>query len=153
MFPGTNDYITIPLNSLSSQPVIQGLGVYLINPNNTDPYYENTVILGTPFYNSFLTQMALNIANPSANNVTMWVNLYAEYSPYLGNATLNQSSTNPFLYISPVVPTPSKTTKLGLILGIIGGVLGAALIGVGVYFLLKKCRGTVSESDAMATVY
>lgn len=129
------------------------MGVYLINPNNTDPYYENTIILGTPFYNSFLTQMALNIANPSENNVTMWVNIYAEYSPYLGNATLNQSSSNPFIYISPVVPTPQKIKKLGLIFGIIGGVLGAALIGVGVYFLLKKCRGGFSESEAMATVY
>jgi high-affinity Fe2+/Pb2+ permease len=57
------------------------------------------------------------------------------------------------LYISPVVPTPPKSKRLGLILGIIGGVLGAVLIGLGVYFLLKKCKGTASESDAMATVY
>jgi len=139
--------------TLSDQPEIQGLGVYLINPNNTDPYYTNTVILGTPFYNSFLTQMGLNIANSSANNVTMWVNMYSEYTPYLGIMTYNLSSTNPFIYIAPVVPTPEKNSKLGLIFGIVGGVIGAILIGVGIHFYLKKCRNATQESDAMSAVY
>ena len=114
----------------------------MINPYNSDPYYSNTIILGTPFYNSFLTQMALNIADPTLNNVTMWVNLYSEYSPYIGNETHNTSSVNPFIYVAVVVPTPSNKASLALILGLSGGALGLILIVLGTYCYLKKCRNT-----------
>lgn len=53
-FPDTTDYITFKLNSLAKVPVLEGLGVYLTNPGN-ESIYQNTIILGTPFYDSFLT--------------------------------------------------------------------------------------------------
>jgi high-affinity Fe2+/Pb2+ permease len=40
-----------------------------------------------------------------------------------------------------------------LILGIVGGVIGAALIGVGIYFLVKKCKGASDYSEAKSTIY
>jgi len=83
----------------------------------------------------------------------MWVNLYAEYSPYIGSLTLNTSTVNPFIYVAPINPSPSKTASLGLILGLVGGGVGLILIGVGVYCYFKKCRNAQQESDALQAVY
>lgn len=107
-FPDTTDYITFKLNSLAKVPILEGLGVYLTNPGN-ESIYQNTIILGTPFYDSFLTQMQMMVynnsntfvTNSSADNVTLWVNNYANYTTYIGNATFNSSLINPFIYIAP----------------------------------------------------
>ncbi len=43
------NYLTLPLLSLSDDPATQGLGVYM-----TEGYLDNTIIVGAPFYDSFL---------------------------------------------------------------------------------------------------
>ena len=98
--------------------------------------------------------MGININNPSANNVTLWVNLYADYSPlpYLGNVPLNTSSIDPFIYV-PKPPNTGKTANLALILGLTGGGLALILIVVAIYCYFKKCRNSQQESDALETVY
>jgi hypothetical protein len=159
-FPGTAEYITFQLSSLSKIPVLEGLGVYLIVPNN-ESSYQNTIILGTPVYDSFLTQMAMMVynnsnnftTNSSADNVTLWVNNYANYTAYIGNATYNISLTNPFLYIAPENPSNESGLSTGALVGIIVGVIGLILILVGAFFGVRKYRSSRVGIEAEAMVY
>jgi hypothetical protein len=69
----------------------------------------------------------------------LYVNYFAEYDPYIGNAPIQSSASNPFIYTPSVAPPAQKKNgKLGLILGLVGGAIVLVVIAFGVY--IWKCR-------------
>jgi hypothetical protein len=91
--------------------------------------------------------------NSSADNVTLWVNNYANYTTYIGNATYNNSLINPFIYIAPDNSSQSSGLSTGAVVGIVVGVIGFILILVGVFFGLRKYKTTRVAVEAEAMVY
>jgi len=53
-----NNYVFIPLVSLALNPNATGLGVYCTNSS-----MNNTVILGTSFYNNFIPVFKMDLSN------------------------------------------------------------------------------------------
>jgi len=91
--------------------------------------------------------------NSSADNVTLWVNNYANYSAYIGNATFNSSLINPFIYIAPDNSPKSTGLSTGALVGIIVGVIGFILILIGAFFGVRKYRTSRVAVEAEAMVY
>ena len=106
----------------------------------TEGYLDNTIIVGAPFYDAFLAQFFIvDISVISNNWMQLYVNYFSEYDAYIGNATIQTSASNPFIYTPNVAPPePEQKAKLGLILGLVGGAIVLVLIAFGVY--IWKCR-------------
>lgn len=106
----------------------------------TEGYLDNTIIVGAPFYDTFLAQFFIADISVISNNwMQLYVNYFSEYDAYIGNATIQTSAINPFIYTPNVAPPePEQKAKLGLILGLVGGAIVLVLIAFGVY--IWKCR-------------
>ena len=104
-----------------------------------DEYPVDAIIIGQPFYNSFLTQFNIVDNETLSNNaIILHVNQEAQYDAYIGNSTYNTSAINPFIYVAPYVepPVPAKSHKK--LIGILIGFL--IFLVVVLTILIWKCR-------------
>ena len=129
----TNDnYVYIPLLSLAvdNNVTANGLGVYCTNSSS-----NNTVIVGTTFYNNFLPLYFIDYSNPLSDYLVIYTNGDTAYDAYIGNAPIVTNPTNPFI---PSSGDDEEGLEEGVIYGIVGGAALLLLIILIVFTIYKK---------------